>query len=118
MWIGCEVFYVNYVLTILYISNASKADIGIAMGLTGTDVSKESCDMELMDDNFSSIVNGVEEGRRLFENLKKSVVYTLTSNIPEIFPVIVSLIFGTPMILGAIPVLFIDVGTDLVIIIL
>ncbi|MES1904746.1 MAG: Sodium/potassium-transporting ATPase subunit alpha-1, partial [Paramarteilia canceri] len=90
-----------------------KANVGIAMGLSGTDVSKESADMELMDDNFVSLVCGIEEGRLLFENLKKSIFYTLTSNVPEIVPILVSLIWQTPMILGAIPVLFIDVGTDL-----
>ncbi|MEN2495986.1 MAG: Sodium/potassium-transporting ATPase subunit alpha-4 [Marteilia pararefringens] len=91
-----------------------KADVGIAMGISGTDVSKESADIELMDDNFASIVAGIEEGRRLFDNLKKSIVYTLTSNIPEIMPLIVSLIWRSPIVLGAIPVLLIDVGTDLV----
>jgi|GEM_PF-3407507 len=69
-----------------------KADIGIAMG-SGSDVAKNAADMILLDDNFSSIVNGVEEGRLIFDNLKKSIAYTLQSNIPEITPFIFFIIF-------------------------
>lgn len=62
-----------------------KANIGIAMG-SGSDVAKNAADMLLLDDNFSSIVNGVEQGRVIFDNLKKSITYTLSSNIPELVP--------------------------------
>ena len=64
-----------------------KADIGIAMG-SGSDVAQNAADMIILDDNFSSIVNGIEEGRLIFDNLKKSIAYTLASNIPEIWPFI------------------------------
>jgi len=90
-----------------------KADIGIAMGITGSDVSKEAADMILLDDNFASIVTGVEEGRLIFDNLKKSIAYTLSSNIPEISPFLVFIILGIPLPLGTITILLIDLGTDM-----
>ena len=90
-----------------------KADIGIAMG-SGSDVAKNAADMLLLDDNFSSIVNGVEEGRLIFDNLKKSIAYTLSSNIPEILPFIFFIIFATPLPLSTVLILCIDLGTDMV----
>ncbi|KAK7893480.1 hypothetical protein WMY93_022632 [Mugilogobius chulae] len=74
-----------------------KADIGVAMGIAGSDVSKQAADMILLDDNFASIVTGVEEGRLIFDNLKKSIAYTLTSNIPEITPFLFFIIASIPL---------------------
>merc|ERR1712170_236831 len=91
-----------------------KADIGVAMGIAGSDVSKQAADMILLDDNFASIVTGVEEGRLIFDNLKKSIAYTLTSNIPEISPFLLFIIADVPLPLGTITILCIDLGTDLV----
>lgn len=81
-----------------------KADIGIAMGIAGSDVSKQAADMILLDDNFASIVTGVEEGRLIFDNLKKSIAYTLTSNIPEISPFLFFIIFNVPLPLGTVTI--------------
>ncbi|XP_029434451.1 sodium/potassium-transporting ATPase subunit alpha-1 [Rhinatrema bivittatum] len=91
-----------------------KADIGIAMGIAGSDVSKQAADMILLDDNFASIVTGVEEGRLIFDNLKKSIAYTLTSNIPEITPFLIFIIANIPLPLGTVTILCIDLGTDMV----
>merc|ERR1712029_1127166 len=91
-----------------------KADIGVAMGIAGSDVSKQAADMILLDDNFASIVAGVEEGRLIFDNLKKSIAYTLTSNIPEITPFLLFLSLSIPLPLGTITILAIDLGTDMV----
>ena len=91
-----------------------KADIGIAMGIMGKDVSKEAADMILMDDNFASIVNGVEEGRLIFDNLKKSISYTLTSNIPEIGPFLCYITINIPLPLSTFLILCVDLGTDMV----
>uniref|UniRef100_A0A671NVX3 Sodium/potassium-transporting ATPase subunit alpha n=1 Tax=Sinocyclocheilus anshuiensis TaxID=1608454 RepID=A0A671NVX3_9TELE len=90
------------------------ADIGVAMGIAGSDVSKQAADMILLDDNFASIVTGVEEGRLIFDNLKKSIAYTLTSNIPEITPFLLFIIVNIPLPLGTITILCIDLGTDMV----
>uniref|UniRef100_A0A3Q3SW08 Sodium/potassium-transporting ATPase subunit alpha n=1 Tax=Mastacembelus armatus TaxID=205130 RepID=A0A3Q3SW08_9TELE len=91
-----------------------KADIGVAMGITGSDVSKQAADMILLDDNFASIVTGVEEGRLIFDNLKKSIVYTLSSKIPEMSPFLFFVITDIPLPLGTVTILFIDLGTDVV----
>jgi len=90
-----------------------KADIGVAMGITGTEVAKDAADMILLDDNFASIVNGVEEGRIIFDNLKKSIAYTLSSNIPEIAPFLLYQTTGIPLPLTTVMILLVDLGTDL-----
>uniref|UniRef100_A0A1I8J7L3 Cation_ATPase_N domain-containing protein n=1 Tax=Macrostomum lignano TaxID=282301 RepID=A0A1I8J7L3_9PLAT len=90
-----------------------KADIGVAMGITGSDVSKQAADMILLDDNFASIVVGVEEGRLIFDNLKKSIAYTLTSKVPEMVPFIFFIVLGLPLALGTVHILCIDLGTDM-----
>ena len=95
-------------------SALKKADIGVAMGIAGSDVSKQAADMILLDDNFASIVTGVEEGRLIFDNLKKSIAYTLTSNIPEISPFLLFIIADIPLPLGTVTILCIDLGTDMV----
>merc|ERR1712141_635708 len=91
-----------------------KADIGVAMGIAGSDVSKQAADMILLDDNFASIVTGVEEGRLIFDNLKKSIAYTLTSNIPEISPFLLFILADIPLPLVTVTILCIDLGTDMV----
>merc|ERR1711953_109689 len=91
-----------------------KADIGVAMGIAGSDVSKQAADMILLDDNFASIVTGVEEGRLIFDNLKKFIAYTLTSNIPEISPFLLFILADVPLPLGTVTILCIDLGTDMV----
>mmetsp|Transcript_18207 Transcript_18207/g.28419 ORF Transcript_18207/g.28419 Transcript_18207/m.28419 type:complete len:1333 (+) Transcript_18207:415-4413(+) len=91
-----------------------QADIGVAMGISGSEVSKQAADMILLDDNFASIVAGVEEGRLIFDNLKKSICYTLTSNIPEISPFLCFIVIGTPLPLSTVLILGIDLGTDMV----
>jgi len=90
-----------------------KADIGVAMGITGTEVAKDAADMILLDDNFASIVKGVEEGRIIFDNLKKSIAYTLSSNIPEIAPFLFNQTVGLPLPLTTVMILLVDLGTDL-----
>lgn len=90
-----------------------KADIGIAMGISGSDVSKEAADMVLLDDNFATIVLGIEEGRLIFDNLKKTLGYLLTSNVPEIVPFLLFVMIGVPSALSVMAIITIDVGTDL-----
>jgi len=90
-----------------------KADIGIAMGLSGTEVAKEAADMVLLDDNFSSIVIAIEEGRNVYFNVKKFVTYVLASNAPEIVPYILQFFLKIPLPLSVIQILSIDLGTDI-----
>lgn len=90
-----------------------KANIGVAMG-SGSRVAKDAADMIILNDDFSSIVNGVEEGRLIFDNLKKSIAYTLTSNIPEICPFIAFILFSVPLPLTTVLILCIDLGTDMI----
>lgn len=89
------------------------ADMGVAMGLSGTEVAKEAADMVLMDDNFATIVNAIEEGRTIFANIKKFIAYVLTSNIPEILPFIAFVAIGAPLALTVVLILCIDLGTDM-----
>jgi len=90
-----------------------RADIGIAMGVVGTDVAREAADMILLDDNFASIVNAIEEGRAVFQNLRKFLTYILTSNIPEIVPYLAFVLFRIPLPLTVIQMLVVDLGTDI-----
>jgi magnesium-transporting ATPase (P-type) len=89
-----------------------KADIGVAMGIMGTDVSKEASDMILLDDNFASIVKGILEGRTIYQNMKKFVHYVLTSNASELFTVVFGVILQIPSPITAIQILATDLGTD------
>ncbi|MFZ5875619.1 MAG: cation-translocating P-type ATPase [Nitrospirota bacterium] len=91
-----------------------KADIGIAMGLSGTDVAREAADMVLLDDHFASIVAAVEEGRAVFDNIRKFLTYILTSNIPELVPYLAFALFKIPLPLTIIQILAVDLGTDMV----
>jgi soluble P-type ATPase len=90
------------------------ADMGVAMGVGGTEVAKEASDMVLMDDNFATIVSAVEEGRTIFDNIKKFIAYILTSNVPEILPFIAFVLLDIPLPLTVILILTIDLGTDIV----
>lgn len=89
------------------------ADIGIAMGLSGTDVAREAADIVLLDDHFATIVNAIEEGRAVFDNIRKFLTYILTSNIPELVPYLASVLFGIPLPLTVIQILAVDLGTDM-----
>ncbi|HPH34209.1 MAG TPA: cation-transporting P-type ATPase [Methanoregulaceae archaeon] len=91
-----------------------KADIGISMGIKGTEVAKEAADIILLDDNFASIVAAIEEGRTVYFNIKKFVTYILSSNVPEIVPYILWFFLAIPLPLTVILILSIDLGTDMV----
>ncbi|MEM1574851.1 MAG: cation-transporting P-type ATPase [Nitrososphaerota archaeon] len=88
------------------------ADIGIAMGIAGTDVAKESADIILLDDNFATIVNAIEEGRGIFRNIKRFTTYILSSNWPELIPFIAFVLFKIPLALTLMQILAVDLGTD------
>jgi sodium/potassium-transporting ATPase subunit alpha len=88
------------------------AHIGIAMGITGTDVAKEAADMVLLDDNFASIVNAIEEGRAVFENIRKFLTYILAHNVPELIPYLGFALFAIPLALTPVQILSIDMATD------
>jgi Ca2+-transporting ATPase len=89
-----------------------KADVGIAMGIEGTDVSKEAAGMTLLDDNFATIVAAVEEGRIVFGNIKKYLMYLLSCNIGEILLLAGAVIAGLPLPLTAVQILYVNLATD------
>jgi sodium/potassium-transporting ATPase subunit alpha len=90
-----------------------KADIGISMGISGTDVAKEASDMVLLDDNFATIVNAVEEGRSVYENIRKFTTYIFASNIPEAVPYLSYILLNIPLPLTIMQILAVDLGTDM-----
>jgi len=89
-----------------------RADIGIAMGIRGSDVARDSADVVLLDDNFASIISAVREGRRIFDNLKKSIKFLLAANLGEVFVVIFGLMFGLPLIFLPLAILWMNLVTD------
>jgi magnesium-transporting ATPase (P-type) len=91
-----------------------KADVGIAMGMVGTDVAKEAADIIQTNDNFGAIVYAIEEGRAIFDNIRKFITYIFSSNVPEILPFVISASFGhIPLALNVRQILAIDLGTDI-----
>jgi len=90
-----------------------RADIGVAMGLRGTDVAKEASDIILLDDNFATIIKAIEEGRTVYDNIKKFITYILTSNIPEILPFIAYVLLPIPLPITVVQILAIDLITDI-----
>ncbi len=90
-----------------------KADIGVAMGISGTDVAREAADLILTNDNFGAVARAVEEGRTVFDNLRKFSTYIFASNVTEMIPLILAAVFDIPMALTVVQILAIDLGTDL-----
>jgi Ca2+-transporting ATPase len=90
-----------------------KADIGVAMGISGTDVAREAADLILIEDNFGAVARAVEEGRAVFDNLRKFSTYIFASNVTEMIPLILAAVFDIPMALTVVQILAIDLGTDL-----
>jgi Ca2+-transporting ATPase len=90
-----------------------KADVGVSMGLTGTDVAKEAADVVITSDNFSEIVQAISEGRAVFENIRKFITYIFSSNVPEVLPFLFTALFNLPLALTVPQILAIDLGTDL-----
>jgi magnesium-transporting ATPase (P-type) len=90
-----------------------KADVGIVMGVCGTDVAKEAADLILTDDNFGAIASAIAEGRAIYDNLRKFITYIFSSNVPELMPFVLTPLLGIPLALTVAQILAIDVGTDL-----
>jgi magnesium-transporting ATPase (P-type) len=90
-----------------------KADVGISMGIAGTDVSKEAADIILTNDHFASITHAIEEGRAVYDNIRKFMTYIFSSNVPEVLPFILTAMFRIPLALTVMQILAIDLGTDL-----
>ncbi len=89
-----------------------KADIGVAMGITGTDVAKEASDMILIDDNFATIVGAIKEGRTVYENIRKFITYIFSHETAEIIPFVLMVVLGIPLPITVMQILAIDLGTD------